>query len=337
MAVGDNQPRVRSRSFAGTAPGKVILFGEHAVVYGQPAIAVPVTDVQARATVTPLTGTDGIWLFAADLPGFTDDSMGRRYRLDDAESDDPLRVAVELAVAAFGGDTERWHDGTEPGLLITINSTIPIARGLGSGAAVATAVVRAIAGHLGQSPPPEEVSRLVYEVEKLHHGTPSGIDNTVVAYERPVYFVRGEGMTRLRAGSPFGLIIADTGKASSTRRVVGHVRNRWKADPDRYQRLFDQIGDVARQARTAIEEGDRHAIGRLMAQNHHLLVALGVSSPDLDRLVGVALEAGATGAKMSGAGWGGHILALAEPHATPDVTDALGDAGAAHIISTTVV
>jgi mevalonate kinase len=144
-------------------------------------------------------------------------------------------------------------------------------------------------------------------------------------------------MTRLRAGSPFGLIIADTGKASSTRHVVGHVRSRWEADPDRYQRLFDQIGDVARQARTAIEEGDRHAIGRLMAQNHHLLVALGVSSPDLDRLVGVAREAGATGAKMSGAGWGGNVLALAEPHATPNVTDALRDAGAAPIISTTVV
>ncbi len=138
--------------FVATAPGKAILFGEHAVVYGRPAIAVPVTDVQATAVVSPGTPGAGVSLVAADLPPDDGSPGGRRYRLRDAPADDPLRVAVELALDAFGGHVP------EPDLLVAVTSTIPIARGLGSGAAVATAVVRALAGCLGYAPQPEEIS-----------------------------------------------------------------------------------------------------------------------------------------------------------------------------------
>jgi mevalonate kinase len=221
-------------------------------------------------------------------------------------------------------------------LLVTVTSTIPIARGLGSGAAVATAVARALAGYWGYAPQPEEISRLVYEVEKLHHGTPSGIDNTVIAYEQPVYFVRGEGASRLAVGASFDLVIADTGVASSTRAVVGDVRRRWEADRERYEGLFDEIGAVARLAKSAIQRGDRRAVGRLMNENHALLVALGVSSAELDRLVAAARAAGAWGAKLSGAGRGGNMLALVEPEQAPAVAAALRAAGATNVVMSQV-
>jgi mevalonate kinase len=321
---------VNASPWIATAPGKTILFGEHAVVYGRPAIAVPVTDVQARATLTLEEPGAGISLLAADLPADDGGPGGRRYRLRDAPADDPLRVTVELALDAFAGPI------AEPDLLVTVTSTVPVARGLGSGAAVATAVARALAGYLGHAPQPEEISRLVYEVEKLHHGTPSGIDNTVIAYEQPVYFVRGEGVKRLSVGAGFNLVIADTGVSSSTRAVVGDVRRRWEADRERYEGLFDEVGAIARLAGSAIQRGDRRAIGRLMNENQDLLATLGVSSAELDRLVAAARAAGAWGAKLSGAGWGGVMLALVEPGQSPAVAAALRAAGATNIVTSRV-
>jgi mevalonate kinase len=220
----------------------------------------------------------------------------------------------------------------EPDLLITVTSTIPIARGLGSGAAVATAVARALARYSGYTPHPDEISRLVYQVEKLHHGTPSGIDNTVIAYEQPVFFVRGEKMVRLSLSAPLNLIIADTGVFSSTREVVSDVRRRWQAQRELYEGLFDEIGAITRLGKSAIERGDPHAIGHLMDDNQELLALLGVSSPQLDALIAAARASGALGAKLSGAGWGGNMLALIE---TPDATvvaTALQDAGATRTI-----
>jgi mevalonate kinase len=324
MDTGTDPHRSQTHATTATAPGKVILFGEHAVVYGRPAIAVPVTDVKARATVNPGEPASGVWILAADLPTPGGSPGGHRYRLRDAPPDDPLRASAELALDAF-----RTGELTgEPDILVTITSTIPIARGLGSGAAVATAVARAVARYFRQAPQPDQISHLVYEVEKLHHGTPSGIDNTVIAYERSVFFVRGEGMTRLSVGAPLNLIIADTGVVSSTREVVGDVRRRWKAETEGYEGLFDEIGDIARLAMSAVERGDPNAIGRLMDKNHELLMTLGVSSPELNTLVQAAKKAGASGAKMSGAGWGGNMLALAEPDRAPAIASALKNAGA---------
>ena len=316
----------QSQPTVATAPGKVILFGEHAVVYSRPAIAVPVTDVYATVTISPGETGSGVCILAADLPAPDGSPGGHRYRLRDAPADDPLRASVELALDAF------HHSEPAGDILVTITSTIPIARGMGSGAAVATAVVRAVGRHFGHAPQPDEVSPLVYEVEKLHHGTPSGIDNTVVAYAQPVFFVRGEGMTRLSVGAPLNLIIADTGVVSSTREVVGDVRRHRSADTERYEGLFDEIGAVARLAKSAIERGDPNAVGRLMDENHELLMTLGVSSPELDKLVEAARATGARGAKMSGAGWGGNMLALVEADRAPTVVSALQEAGAVSTI-----
>lgn len=302
------------------APGKVILFGEHAVVYGRPAIAVPVSQVRATATVRPAAPGSGLTLVASNLK--------KQVALATAPEDEPLAAAARLTLAYLKAD--------EPDATITIHSTIPIASGLGSGAAVSTALVRALAGFLGHKPPPAEVSRLVYEVEKIHHGTPSGIDNTVVAYGQPVYFVREQPIERLKVGQALTLLIGDTGAPSPTGKIVAHVRRAWQREPAHYDALFDRIGDITDEARRAIEDGDVDALGPLMDENHELLIELGVSSSKLDSLVDTARLAGAMGAKLSGAGQGGNMIALVEDDCIEDVEAALKETGAVRVICTEV-
>ena len=316
----------------GKAPGKVILFGEHAVVYGRPAIAVPVNGVEARVTVRPGKQGSGIWLECCDLPATDQSNGGCRYPLREAPAGDPLRVAVLLGLTYVG-----IAPSQEPDLVLTISSTIPIARGLGSGAAVTTALLRALATYFNRPLSAEETSRLVYEVEKLLHGTPSGIDNTVIAYQQPVYFLRGEPVERLQVGAPFHLVIADTGVTSVTRQVVGEVRQRWQVERTRYEGLFDAIAAIVRAARGAILKGEWRALGPLMNENQALLEELDVSSPELDRLLTAARAAGALGAKLSGAGRGGFMIALVEEHDIAPVTEALQRAGAAQVLSTCVI
>lgn len=303
-----------------SAPGKVILFGEHAVVYGRPALAVPVSQVRATAIIEPSPPGSGLTIVAPQI--------GKYISPATAPGDEPLSFAACLTL-------ERLHVG-EPDAVLTISSTIPVAGGLGSGAAVSTALVRALAAFLGFEPGNAWISELVFEVEKIHHGTPSGIDNTVIAYEQPVYFRRGYPVLRLHAGAPFTLLIADTGIRSLTREVVGYVRRAWEAQRAHYEALFDRIGELAERARNAIEAGDIHALGLLMDENHALLAGLGVSSPELDLLVETARAAGALGAKLSGAGRGGNMVALVEEEAAARVMEALKQAGAVNVIRTQV-
>jgi mevalonate kinase len=301
-----------------SAPGKVILFGEHAVVYGQPAIAVPVTQVRATATVETAPASSGFTIVASDL--------NKCFTLAQAPQNDPLVAAVQATLTRLST--------SEPDVVLTIQSTIPIASGLGSGAAVSTALVRALAEFLEQPLEPDQISELVYKVEKIHHGTPSGIDNTVVAYEEPIYFVRERPIERLTVGEPFTLLIADTGKPSPTGKIVGRVRRNREREPAHYDALFDQIGDVASEARRAIESGNIEELGPLMDENHELLIELGVSSSLLDELVETARLTGALGAKLSGAGQGGNMIALVEDDFAEEVVEALRDAGATRVIQT---
>lgn len=306
-----------------SAPGKVILFGEHAVVYGRPAIAVPVTQVQATAAIAPAPPGSGLSIVASDLK--------RSIALSSASEDEPLAAAARFTLEHLAVPI--------PDAAITIRSTIPIASGLGSGAAVSTALVRALASFSGSTLSADEINTLVFEVEKIHHGTPSGIDNTVIAYEQPVYFVRKQQSSekvRLNIGAPFTLLIADTGKSSPTKRVVGRVRRAWQRQKARYEVLFDQMGDIVDEARRAMEAGDTGALGSLMDENHDLLIELGVSSPKLDELVDAAHFAGALGAKLSGAGQGGNMIALVEEEFADEVMEELKEAGATRVICTRV-
>ncbi|MCA9981008.1 MAG: hypothetical protein KDD89_09245, partial [Anaerolineales bacterium] len=244
-----------------SSPGKIILFGEHAVVYGQPAIAVPVSQVRATAVVEDAPH-DGVLLRARDL--------GLDVWLHEAAEVNPLAAAVRSLQTRL--------DAPLSGLTITVTSNIPIASGLGSGAAIAAALIRALAQHIGRDDLTSNaaVSALTYEVERIHHGTPSGIDNTVVSYEQAVYFVRDlaqfapDVLTKLQqlrrtlpsptletfaVHTPLHILIANTGVPAPTKESVGDVRRQWLAEPSRFLSYFVSCGAIAEMARLAIGEG----------------------------------------------------------------------------------
>ncbi|MBK7893841.1 MAG: mevalonate kinase [Anaerolineaceae bacterium] len=309
-----------------SAPGKIILFGEHAVVYGRPAIAAPVSQIRATATVTH-SSSNNCYLVAPDL--------NRHNRLQDLPDDDALARAARLVLDAAGLSQP-------PDVTIRVHSQIPIASGMGSGAAIAAAIIRALAQHLNQPAlqTNEAVSALTYEVEKIHHGTPSGIDNTVVAYEQPIWFVRQSPKNLIEpftVAAPLRFVVADTGVRSSTKVAVGDVRRQYSEQPALFTEIFDACGRIAQNGRNAIQAGDVTKVGQLMTENHAWLQKMTVSSPELDKLVAAALQAGALGAKLSGAGRGGNMLALVTDEAMErQVSAALQAAGATHILTTTL-
>jgi len=303
-----------------SAPGKSILFGEHAVVYGRPALAVPVTQVHADVDVTD-SPRAGIWIHAPNV--------SLHAELSSLPSDHPIASAIHnflfvCRVSPF------------PSLDTSITSTIPVASGLGSGAAVTVALIRALSSHLSLDLSNEQINQFAYEIEKLHHGTPSGIDNTVIAYAKPVYFIKGQPIETFTVGSPFTIVIADTGISAPTKESVGDVRKLWEADKPRWEKVFDEIGDIVRTSKERIENGDWRLLGALMDANHFLLQSITVSSPELDRLVETARRSGALGAKLSGGGRGGNMIALVEKDAAAQVSEALMSAGAKRTIVTEI-
>lgn len=303
-----------------SAPGKIILFGEHAVVYGQPALAVPVMQVQAEVRIDKIF-SPGIRINAPNIQ--------LNEKLDDLAPTHPLAATVRNTLAALEVDTLS-------SAAILIRSSIPVASGLGSGAAVSVAIIRALAQQLKKTLTDEQVSELAYETEKLYHGTPSGIDNTVVTYAKPVYFIKGQPIEILQVKKPFTIVIGDTGVPASTKEAVRDVRVQQHKRTDHYETLFAAIGSISDTARQLIESGMPESLGPLMDENHALLRNMKVSSPELDNLVEAARKAGALGAKMSGGGRGGNMIALVQAGKAAAVARLLKEAGATNTIITKV-
>ena len=309
-------PCKKSR-FNSSAPAKIILFGEHAVVYGIPAIAAPIPSLRAYAfaerTDTPLSirSLELDESIAIDSP-------------EPSESALPMQRLLRLASEYFGL--------SNPKGILAIRSDIPIAGGLGSGAAVSAAAIRALASLFGREITNDELNRLIFEVEKIHHGTPSGIDNTVVVYERPVYYRKGNELRFLTIGQRCHFVIADTGRASMTREAVNLVRQGYDKQGSETEAIFQKISSVVVNALSALERGMHSQVGELMSENHLLLQQLGVSSNELDQLVDVSVTAGAMGAKLSGGGLGGNMIALVDASGVEAVKRALVLAGALKVI-----
>jgi mevalonate kinase len=249
--------------------------------------------------------------------------------LEDLLPENPIRVALEGVKSIIGIDYL-------PACTLKVTSTIPIASGLGSGAAVSVAIIRAMGAFLGKQLSDKLVSSTAFQVEKIHHGTPSGIDNTVVTYAQPVFFIKGKEVEVFETTRPFTLLIGNTGIPALTKESVGDVRSAWQADPKTYERLFAAAGSIAKTARQAMESGHPEWLGALMDENHELLQDMGVSSAKLDGLVMAAKNAGALGAKLSGGGRGGNMIALVKSEQVETVTAVLEGAGAIQVIRTRI-
>ena len=296
------------RSPEAFGPGKVILLGEHAVVYGHPALAVPLTlGVTARAVPSDrcaLTGLDEL-------------TEAQRRMLD---------AAFEKVAEATG----------RPPLRITISSTLPVSMGLGSSAALAVAVSRLLLAAGGSRPAPAKVLALALRMEETFHGTPSGVDHTVSAHGAPLLYRRASQGRRphvrqVRIGARATLVLALAGPRRGTQQTVAGLRQRAKRWPRRYGRLFEEMGRLAVEGTRALESGDLEALGDAMNVNHGLLSAVGVSSPALELAVDALRRAGALGAKLTGAGGdGGAVVALFRE---PPPTATLEQAGLAVLTS----
>ena len=303
-----------------SAPGKIILFGEHAVVYGRPALAVPVTQVQATATVSE-NSRGGVWIEAPNI--------NLSSAISQLAPEHPLVAVINSVFTTLG-------IARPPACTVYLQSTIPVASGLGSGAAVSVAILRALSAYLGRPLTDAQVNGLAFQAEKLYHGTPSGIDNTVVTYARPVYFVKGQPIKTFRVGASFTLVIGDTGISAPTKESVGALRSLREADPTRWEKIFSQVGEIVWDARQAIERGDTTALGELMDANHALLQEMTISCEELDHLTEAAHKAGALGAKLSGGGRGGNMIALVLKEKASAMAETLLAAGAKRTIITTV-
>lgn len=302
-----------------SAPGKVILCGEHSVVYGFPAIAIPVSGVRTWVHIASRNDSTGLQISAPDI--------GQTIALKDAQ-EQPLALAARLVLETLVC--------SEPDAIMMINSQLPIAAGMGSGAAVTVGIIRAMSAFLGNELDNNTINRLTFEVEKIYHGSPSGIDNTVITWERPIYFIRGNPPNFCSIGAPVHVLIASSGIAASTRKAVNEVQARRSVNPHEYELIFNRIGDLANTAHKALAGGDLDTLGAVLNANHALLAEMGVSIPKLDTMVDTALQAGALGAKLTGSGQGGNMIALVdENHITP-VKNALYKAGSAYVWQTLI-
>lgn len=294
----------------GCGHGKIILFGEHAVVYGSRAIAAPIP-LAIRAKASPTK--DGVWLV---MP---------RWDVEMRLSEDPRkRSAFEETAAMILEDLGLKGRS----MRITVYSEIPRAMGLGGSAAVAVAIIRALNISFELGLDDEEINRLAFRAETLAHGTPSGIDNTVATFGRPVLY---------RAGSPaeiqelffprkIPMVIGITGKESMTAKMVTRVRKARDKNPTVINPIFRAIDAITGQALSAIQKYDLERLGNLMNVCHGLLNGLQVSSWEIEEMVQLSRENGALGAKLTGGGGGGSMIALC-PEGSETVAAAIREAG----------
>jgi mevalonate kinase len=293
-----------------SAPGKVYLFGEHAVVYGEPAVPCA---IERRAQVTVEERDEGVRVNLQDLTidGFT-------VEYDSSDDDRPdVDVSDSLVDAGMGYVNEAIEqarsaaDAPDAGFDITVEGDIPLGAGLGSSAAVAVAAIRAATAELGVDLDAREVAERAYQVEHaVQRGEASRADTFCSAMGGAVR-VEGDDCRTVDGVDNLPLVVGYDGGAGDTGALVAGVRE----VKDRYEFAADTVravGDLVRQGERALVEGDVEEVGRLMNFNHGLLSALGVSSRSLDSMVWAARDADALGAKLTGAGGGGCIVALDE-------------------------
>lgn len=269
-------------------PGKVILLGEHAVVYGAQAIA-GALERGVTAEARPAARC------SLDMPEGLSASVRKQ-----------LRCAFDAAADATG----------RPSVQVRLTSDLPISMGLGSSAALSVAVSRVLMEAAGARPTPRRLGEVAYAMERCFHGTPSGLDHAcslaagLISYRKAPEKAQGR-VSRLSSPVPLQLAVLLVGTRRPARATISALRERKERWPERYARTLREIGRISGEGRRAVLEGDLEGLGDAMNVNHGLLCALGLSSAALDGAVHGLRQAGALGAKLTGAGGdGGAIIGL---------------------------
>ena len=289
---------------------KAILLGEHSVVYGHPAVAVPLHDLRMQATATPICGPSRL------------DCLGHRGPLDQAGPRFACIARAFEAAREFSGCPAQSFE-------ITTRSDFPHERGLGSSAAAAGAIIRAVLDACRCEASSDELFELTQLAEQVAHGKPSGLDAAATSSPHLIRFQNGRMRPLNQHIEHAHLVIADSGVHGSTRQAVSGLRRRYEEDTESIGPLIDDLGTFARAAVTALSDGDAADLGAAMDQAHATLAVLGLSLPILDELTASARRAGALGAKLTGGGLGGCVIALADSAQTADhVRSALERSGA---------
>lgn len=294
----------------GRANGKIILMGEHAVVYGEPAIAMPFSAVSVTARVV----AEGQALQVS-----CDFYKGLVHQMPKVL--ESLKHAIRLSLYRIGAPTD-------PAIHITVDSTIPAERGMGSSAAVAVAITRSLYAYYQKELSEQDLWEIVQSAEKIAHGNPSGVDAATTSGSQPVFFIKGQEMAALNIQLDAYLLVADTGKTGQTLEAVADVARLIEKNQEAATWIAE-LGRLTRQAKECLQQEQARELGQLMTEAHSYLQGLGVSDETLDRLVERACSEGALGAKLTGGGRGGCMIALAETKdQAENIARALEEAGA---------
>jgi mevalonate kinase len=280
----------------GSGFGKVILFGEHFVVHGVAGI-VSAIDSTAEAIAKKIGEGITVKDKRKGAKGYTEKKKSQQ------------KESIGRMLRKIGIDPEKAS------LEILLGGNLPGFSGIGSSAASSVAIARAVAEELKMDLPDEEINEIAFEAEKAYAGTPSGIDNTAATFGGLIWFKRNlsggpNTIERLSIKEPVEIVIGNTGIVADTKEMVSGVAERRKTNSEKYDPLFSKAEDLAFTARKALEEFDLQQVGKLMNENHCLLQEIEVSCEELDFLVNLALDHGAFGAKLTGGGGGGCMVAL---------------------------
>ncbi len=279
--------------------GKVILFGEHSVVHGRPALALAVErGSEVSATPAPTRsegGTTTLHILPWDVTVGTGEAVN--------EGREPLQKALKVARAFYDDDVE---------FALSATMRLPSGAGMGSSAALGVAVLRAMDDARGLSRPAQEIYERSLAWEGVFHGNPSGVDNAMATHGGMAIFKKGAPLSPIVPRHKVRLVAAYSGSSSSTKLMVESVARQFNKEPERIGKLFDSIASIVSNGRVALEQGDMKGLGQLMKMNQMLLGSLMLSTSEIEEMIAVAMEAGALGAKVTGAGGGGCIIALVE-------------------------
>ncbi|MEK6957744.1 MAG: mevalonate kinase [archaeon] len=277
----------------GIGYGKAILFGEHFVVYGMPGIA---ASIELNTTCTYEKKVSG-GITANDL--VTGETIN--YGEDKAKK---LGQVIQVILRETGIKEKNFR--------LKLSTNMSLMGGMGSSAALGVSILSCLNKEFSLGIDDKRINEITFEVEKVFHSSPSGIDNTVSTFGGMLWFKKGAANTveQLQIPEPVRIVLIDTGIINDTAELIAKVRKQKEENPKEFEKIFASYSELALKAKNEVEKADWKKVGSLMNKNQELLRRIGVSSSQLEKIIEASLESGALGAKLTGAGVGGNAIAL---------------------------